>query len=224
MVCEDFWNAKALGHPEEYFIPWMNSRDHQWSRSFSSIVKRGTGENGRFAIKVMANQLKHINHGLLQIDEFSELGPDPFLKVFEDCHFVHLRRRNIVKQAVSRYVSQQTRINHLKDGEAGFTPGRVTHDPEALKKDVAFDAEKIYEHATNIAIENRMWHNKFSAAGIDPLTFWYEDVVKDRTTAYLNQICDHFGLENVPDVSQLRTLRRMANHVNASLVERFVEQ
>lgn len=221
MVCEDFRNTGVLGKPEEYFIPWMRTREHIWPRSFKHIVERSRGDNGRFALKVMANQLPSINHGLSQIDEFSHLADDHFFQVFDQCDFVFLRRRNIVKQAISRYVSQVRRINHLKDGEEGYTPGNTTTDRTELEAAIPFDPERIYEHVTNIAIENRTWVNKFRKFELHPPTFWYEDIVAENTTSYLNDICGHFGLPEVEDVVAERTLQKMANKVNTALLDDF---
>ena len=76
--------------------------------------------------------------------------------------FVHLRRRDIVKQAISHVLARQS-------GEwRSPTPGTTA--------DRAYDARSILALARQMIEVNALWEGFFTDSQVTPLRIWYEDL------------------------------------------------
>lgn len=121
LLCEWFDQSGVLGHPNEYLLLWEQYSDRQepgfWELVVQETLDRGRGDNGVFGCKVMANQFPRAVQWLRRVDRARELGDwQVGCLAFGDPEVIWVRRRDRVRQAVSRYISLQT---------GGADPGRT---------------------------------------------------------------------------------------------------
>jgi len=225
MICEDFWNTKTLGKPEEYFNPWAKTKKHNWEKSYRHIIQRSSDENGFVSIKIMANQLVSIGEGLQHLNANQDNPLGTFFNNFKQYGFVYIKRRDIVKQAISRYMAQIRNANHLQQNKGDFVPGGVISQKELQEETLKapFDLKRIQYHIQNIVCENTMWQHVFKTYNIPYFLIEYEDIAQHKNTNYLNTMCDYFGLNHVPDVYSKRTLQKMSNFNNQALYDAFID-
>jgi LPS sulfotransferase NodH len=122
--------------------------------------------------------------------------------------FVHLRRRDVVAQAVSWAKALQTHYWH--PGEA-VQPGG---------QDPYYDEELIGRLVAAIEKFEANWSQWFAAHGITPHQVVYEELAADPAGT-AQRVLDHLGL-HVPPGRQLTTgYRRQADQVNADWAARF---
>lgn len=148
-----------LGVPFEYLNP---SNLAEWQRrlgtptireTLAALMRRRTTANGVFALKA------HFSH--------TEIlgGVQNFFDLFREVSVVHIRRADVLRQAISYSNARQTGV---------WITGQ-----EAVSDEARFDAEMIGECLNDIAVQNARWDAAFRAAGIRPLGIYYEDAVAD---------------------------------------------
>jgi len=222
MIVEDMRNTGVLGCPEEWFIPWQKDLSSEdLTASLASIRRRASSDNGVCAIKVMANQLHGVENNLKHV-----IKPPPgpmffrFHKVFEKAVWVWLRREDIVAQAVSRVMAQQTGINHATAGEAHFAGKLMAGYRDDYNAQARYDYNTILRECTAITLENLAWRRYFESFGITPITFSYEDVVSDESFAHLDRMASALGIAG-PLQKQSRKLVKIGNSRNDEFVKSF---
>ncbi len=122
--------------------------------------------------------------------------------------FVHLRRRDVVAQAVSWAKALQTHFWH--PGEAVEPGGQDPHYDEELIARLVARIEK-YEVA---------WTLWFATHSVVPCEVAYEELAADppRTA---HKVLDYLGLQVPPDRQLVIGHRRQADRVNADWTARF---
>lgn len=223
MVVEDMRNTNVLGRPEEWFIPWDPSKeDVDWKEALVNLRRRATDDTGTLAVKVMANQLTSIEECLKSV---TKPPPGPtffrFQRIFRDATFVWLKREDIVAQAVSRIMAQQTGINHATDAEDHFAGNLMKGGDRAnYNVEAKYSYNAILRECTSITLENLAWSRFFSSFEIDPLVVVYEDVAKDPDMMHLDAIVKHAGLET-DLVKSERRIVKIGNSKNDKFINKF---
>ncbi|MFN7002762.1 MAG: Stf0 family sulfotransferase [Roseinatronobacter sp.] len=224
LVVEDMRNSGVLGQPEEWFIPWDPAKtDHNWKEAFDSIEKRASSENGVSAVKVMANQLFRIEGCLESFVTPAQTGPFPhFRAAFGSSVWVWLRREDVVYQAISRLMAQQTGINHAtaRKEDPHFAGNLARGYDSAYNQGTQYRYGGLLRQVTAITLENLAWKQFFSAHGIEPLELIYEDVIKDDTMRHLDRISAAIGQSEAPP-RQPRRMVKLANARNDEWHGRF---
>ncbi|SEK88070.1 LPS sulfotransferase NodH [Roseovarius azorensis] len=165
----------CFGYPLEYLNPgnwpiWeARARSSGAADTFHFIKSVRTGPNGVFSIKL------HHEH----LEAFVEREFDPL-----SYRFIHLRRRDLVRQAVSFARAQQT-------------GAWISDMPERAK--ARYDRKLIAAKLDAIAEWNAGWTSFLVSLGVQPLELFYEDVVADREGA-MRRIATYLGIE-LPEVS-----------------------
>jgi LPS sulfotransferase NodH len=225
MIVEDLRNIGVLGNPEEWFVPWSQPKDDMdYRAALSAIRKRATGENGIASIKVMANQLLDIEDGL---QTYLKPKPGPrffrFHNAFKDAKWVRIQRRNVVAQAISRVMAQQTGINHATGtaGQDHFAGNLLRGYSDEYNQGAKFNYNAILREATSITLENIAWDQFFRDFEIDPLVLTYEQVAKDPKMTHLDLIAELMGLDETPD-SKPRTMVKVGNQRNKDFEKQFM--
>ncbi|MCC1482862.1 Stf0 family sulfotransferase [Roseibaca sp. Y0-43] len=228
LVMEDMRNTGVLGMPEEWFIPWSPAKAGQnWREALASVYRRGTGDNGIFAVKIMANQLFNID-ACLSTFKASTKGRGSFANIaeeFDHAAWVWLRRRDIVSQAISRLMAQQTGINHAtaRPEEAHFAGNLARGLNPDYNAKTRYDYEAILREITSINLENLAWADFFEQHRIKPISFEYEDVIEDSMLSHLDQmgaaVATHIG-----PTRPKRKMIKLGNERNREWRERFMAQ
>ena len=227
LVVEDMRNTGVLGQPEEWFIPWHPDKTGQdWQQALASVYRRGSGSNGVFAVKIMANQLFAVDGCLAGFTPAR--APGSFTHIaseFEGAAWVWLRRRDIVAQAISRLMAQQTGINHAtaRPEDAHFA-GNLARglDPD-YNAGARYDYAAILREVTSISLENLAWEQFFASNGLAPLVFDYEDVIADAQMGHLDRMSAAIGLDGAPPRSP-RKMIKLGNARNLEWQARFMAE
>jgi len=136
--------------------------------------------------------------------------PD-FLPQLADRKIVVLRRRDVLRQGVSLYITRQTGA-----WASGIAPRRLPLE------EVAYDREAIAAGVAGVEINNAMLERFTVAFGLEHLSVWYEDFVADPEAGSA-RVLDHLGLAPVagprPDAE---VFRRQATDLNEEFLARFL--
>ena len=173
-----------------------------------TVVREATTPNGVFGAKVMWGYHDDLQERLAQLPALGALdGAARLERVLGDVRYVHIRRRDVVAQAVSLWRAVQTRTWRAdEDGPAG--------EPRYSFAGVDHLVRMLRSH-------DRRWRRWFTARAITPLELRYEDIAADPRAAVLRTL-EHVGI-----VSELTApvpaprLRRQADDVSREWAERY---
>lgn len=200
LLCEWFDQTGVLGHPNEYLMLWEEYAEREdpafWELVVQETKDRWRGANDVFGCKVMATTFPKAMSWLRRVPAAKGLGDwDVARLAFHDPAVVRVRRRDRVRQAISRYISLQTGVYHVAaDDEVGsdLLGGALESRRADRRRDVHFDFAAIEAQVRQIGEEERYWDELLAAAGVAPLELVYEDFVRDRVGT-LRAVLDHVG-------------------------------
>jgi LPS sulfotransferase NodH len=229
LLCELLRLTGRAGRPSEYFLPnesgWPSgiavpeSRRNQKpapSEYLQLVLTAGGSRNGVFGMKIMETFFDDVVRRLRGAPGYEELEPSALLAhVFPNLHYVWIRRKDRVRQAVSWAISWQTRVMHEWEG------GRSS--PVVPLEDVRFDFGQIKNYVQQIDESDACWFAYFAAAGVEPLTVFYEDLVEDAETE-IQRVLDYLGIRGATlfAAGDLK-LRRQSTSLNDEWVARYLE-
>jgi LPS sulfotransferase NodH len=179
-LCDLLTETGVAGRPTEYLLPgYRRQRSEEWgTRDYveyhEHILAADTTPNGVFGTKV---------HGAQMLLFLRLASGKPWLH-YEDRHavveqwfpdptYVWLRRRDRVAQSVSWVRARQSHI--WWDSDVDPAPPIGTPDPGSVR----FDFEAIDRSIDSLSRWDAEWRTFFDAAGIEPVTVWYEDLIGD---------------------------------------------
>ena len=204
-----YFNRRGL---HDYATRWRIDRpddgriDDTYVRS---ALTAGTTPNGVFGARIMAETLPELLRDLAAAAAGPAAGDVDLLSAhLGRLRFVHLRRRDVVAQAVSWAKALQTHYWH--PGETVQPGGQDPH----------YDGELIGRLVDTIESFEADWVHWFAANDIEPAEITYEDLAADPLRTAL-EVLDHLGLEVPPDRQPVIGHRRQADDVNADWAARF---
>lgn len=180
----------GIGVPHEYFnmrhiavigprfgIPELQDHarlrsDAGMRRRYNAALMQRRTANGIFAAKIQGWEFT------------AYLDNAEGIELFNGGCFIHLRRDDLLSQAISFHIARLT-------GRWG-ADGTVTTPPAPYPD--FFDVDQIAHCARAIAQEDAMWRLFFARNGIVPLTITYEDLTAD-VGGTLRRIADAFALD-----------------------------
>lgn len=164
---------------------------------YCAVIKRqAEGQRGEFAVKASWNQLFFL-HRLGILDA-----------IFADRHYVFIRRRDLVAQAVSHAIAIQTR--KFKSSHTG-----TGAEPE-------YDFRKIAGILRSISASNRFFLEFFAVTGAPYFEIVYEDFI-EGPAAHLDSLCQRLSLPRYALDAEKITLRVQRNEINKAFQRRFLE-
>jgi LPS sulfotransferase NodH len=183
--------TELAGRPEEYFRPsggpwakaWgVNRKSGDYRRYVEAALSRATSPNGVFGATVQWEHFAWLYRALRPVEDGIEQEDPARLmdRVFARPQYVHLRRRDTIRQAIDYF----ERIHSGKHRESP-TAGALTPRPSGTDLlYVRWLEDLVVDH-------DRRWSQYFENAGIKPLELYYEDLLDDwrlvvrKTLAYL---------------------------------------
>ena len=189
LLGEALYFAGGLGCPLEYFhagfrpdfvARWGTDDAETYLRA---VHRHRTGPNGTFSAKLFWRDVLDLlaERDFMLRDELATSAPeatDPDLyrraaatlaPLFDDATFIHLKRLDRVRGAVSGDLAAQT-------GLWRAIPGVGEHEPLT---DPVFDFDRIATHIANTACAHAHWANLFAAIGAAPVALNYEALTRD---------------------------------------------
>jgi LPS sulfotransferase NodH len=236
LLCEALRNTGKAGRPEEFFLPrnepvWQG----RWNTStyaeyVAEAIKQGTTPNGVFGAKVMWGYFDDFASKLRQLAGFEVSSNHALMtSIFPNLHYIWIRRRDRVRQAISHAKARQTNIWRLETEvgrwQASPLPTRLVGADLAsalLSRDEpTFFFEQIDFMVREIEAHEAAWQRYFAESGIQPLVVVYEDLVlKYEETAI--QILNYL---NIPTYDHIefapRRLRQQADEQTEQWVQRY---
>jgi LPS sulfotransferase NodH len=175
----------VAGRPEEYFRP-----DHrvQWSKEWGIPVKGPYGrfvrtalartctDNGVFGAKTHWYQFEWLTGELRALPGANPEATDEALieHWLPRPHYVHLRREDTIRQAISYYLATYSdRWFHLAEEDQGAGDGRYIR-PLPMPSEPDWGHVRFLEEA--VINHERRWTEFFARSGIVPLEVRYEDL------------------------------------------------
>jgi LPS sulfotransferase NodH len=221
LLCGLLKSSGVAGRPASYFnrrglhdyaddwriaLPRDGRIDDAYLRA---ALAAGKSSNGVFGGRIMAETMPELIGDLAATDSGSAVTDVELLSArFGRLKFVHLRRRDVVAQAVSWAKALQTHYWH--PGEAVEPGGQDPHYDEDLIGRLVAAIEKF-------EAEWALW---FAANSIVPYQVLYEELAADPLRTAHN-VLDHLGLHVPPDRQLEIGHRRQADQVNADWAARF---
>jgi LPS sulfotransferase NodH len=218
------------GRPEEYFRP-----DHrnQWSKEWGIPVKGTFGsyvgaalantstDNGVFGVKTHWYQFEWLTGELRALPGADPAATDEALieQWLPRPHYVHLRRGDTVRQAISYYLASYSDMwfRLAEEDEGGGATRFIRPVPMPGEPDwghVRFLENSIIAH-------ERRWAEFFARSGVVPLEIRYEDMVAAHEKT-VQRVLDFLGITLPPDtVLPQPRLKKQADEVTERLAEEY---
>jgi LPS sulfotransferase NodH len=200
LLCELLCNTEVAGAPTEFLDPELMGRFHErWGASsfedyLTKLLRKKTSPNGVFGIKVHWGQLQHA------------LGESDPARHFPRLRYVHVRREDLLRQAVSWVRALQT--------------NQWASSHEALAEP-AFDRDQIALYADRIRTENAAWERFFAERSIAPYRIVYERMVEEPDEA-VRGVLGFLGVADHGDVgSGPVELEQQADALTDEWIERY---
>jgi LPS sulfotransferase NodH len=214
LLCSLLASTGVLGQPASFF---REPDEAEWAATFGlasaggrvldyrafvrAAREAGASENGVFGGRVMWGSLDRLLAGLGRAPGQTDLAV--LEAAFGPLAFVHLRREDIVGQAVSWSRAEQTGYWQQDD----VAVGEPRQDLAQMRRLLA----TIQEH-------NAAWEAWFGAQGVAPLVVTYEQLVADRRQV-IQRIAAAVGVALPEDWSPDSPHRKQADDVNRAWVE-----
>ncbi len=218
LLCEALKNTGLAGQPEEYFgmrdSPVWQAR---WGVSthaeyIAETIKQGTTPNGVFGAKMMWGYFDTFVSRARQLPAYKEIQtvPDLIASIFPNPHYIWIRRRDTVRQAVSHAKARQTNIWAVSGDEIQLP----TQKPLFSFEQIDFMVHEIEAHEA-------AWQRYFVDNGIKPFVVIYEDLI----TRYEETACEILAYLDIPITEPLtfaaRCLRQQADEESEQWIQRY---
>ncbi|WP_323761819.1 Stf0 family sulfotransferase [Maricaulis sp.] len=148
-----------------------------WDTLFRRVMARHASPNGITGIELA---LAHLSWGRQATGRQSILDPS--------WAYFYLRRRNIVRQAISMHVAHQSGVLHSfqLDDDARRVRDAVLYDTPAIRSWIKF-----------LQDEELKWEREFGSLGIEPVRLYYEDITT-RPERAVRLFSNVLGLSETP--------------------------
>ena len=152
----------------------LNSR---FADYLERVIYEATTPNGVLGVKVHWYQFEHLTRRVRALRALNRL-PDRSLlaAIFPNLHYIHLMRRDTIRQAVSFVRATDTQLWSERENSIGL-------DRRVLARTPYFSVEKL-DRMLEIMVEfHRNWRRYFEQIGVSPLELFYEDLALDYETS-----------------------------------------
>jgi trehalose 2-sulfotransferase len=181
--------------------PYSDLRSVAWEEHLARSLREGRTANGVFAAKVMWNQLA-------DIAELSGRPEDPLAllqSLFSPTHWVWVRRRDVLRQAVSLWRALQTQT------------WRAAGDPQPT---AVYSRAAIAHLTALLADQDAAWGAFFAANELRPLELVYEDYARDVAGA-VEKVLEHLGLAPISLQGCEPPMRRQSDGISDEWAEAY---
>jgi len=216
MLCSFLKNTAVLGYPEEYIAVNVSVlAEHGMINPgyvLEEAIKTNQTPNGIFGIKINWSAFEQFNSAVLP--HLNTKERELFENLLHNSAYIHLSRRNKIRQAISDWRAIGTGIFHIrKNSQNGIQRRHGTKLP--------YDYPRIKRHVIDFVKGDEGWKTFFKANNIHPLEIVYEDLVKHpeeevtRVLDYLSVNCANPYI--APDT------KMMSDGYTEEIYERFVK-
>lgn len=220
LLCGLLKSSGVAGNPASYFNrrglhnyadDWRiaRPRDGRIDEAYvRAALAAGTTSNGVFGVRIMAETLPELINDLAADSRSSATDLELLRARFGRVGFVHLRRQDVVAQAVSWAKALQTHYWH--PDEAVLPGGQPAH----------YDEELLDRLVAGIQKYEADWNRWFASQSIAPYQVVYEELAADPLVT-AHGVLDYLGVQVPPDRHLVIGHHRQADQVNADWAARF---
>lgn len=220
LLCEALVNTGVAGKPEEYFQPgneimWRK----RWGTSsyagyLSRTIEQCTTPNGVFGVKMMWGYFDHFLQNVRQMPDYEnrKVSACKMLQaIFPNLHYIWIRRRDTLRQAVSQAKAMQTNLWVVREDSSR----RGTSKPEFSFMQIDFLVQEIRAY-------DAAWQRFFSENGIQPLVIIYEDFVS-RYEETVREALKRLGVPGAEMVEVAPvSMKKQADEQSEQWVQRYL--
>ena len=228
LLCEDLRSYGVFGDPDEHFLLML--RRHavpDWPQMLRELVDK-RAPNGVFAVKLMVNYAQAVDDRLRDSGIVPE-QPDPSLfphirRFSEGADWIWIRRRDVIRQAVSREMSRQTGVNHAVEqtGPVRYLGRTIKGYTDDYNADAVLDVDAIVTDVESIAMEEAVIARFLDEHALPCRTVWYEDYVSNYMST-LKECAAAFGT-TIADRQPERRLVKLSNDKSEHYVRLATEK
>lgn len=191
LLCQLLTDTGLAGRPEEHFYHNISPDNPHgdpiadYARTIADALKSYSTASGVFGSKIGGGYWNDFARRLLDIEALAGLPLREALDCcFPDLRYIHLTRRNKVRQAVSHWLAIQS--------------GRWTSRHVAKNLPPRYDFAAIDALLQELAFREAVWADYFACHGIIPLQLVYEDFVQ-QVEATILRILDYLQIQRPAD-------------------------
>lgn len=220
LLCQMLWHSNLAGYPQEAFSPTRmvpiaaeyglkTDPEADFPGYVRELMALRQSPNGVFGAKMM---WKHLSPFCLAFggDPANPMGT--LHNVFPNLKFLWVRRRGVVRQAISMVKAKQSRV---------FNTLQLAPGEEPRQNALAYDFAAIDKEVKRFTREDAAWDGFFKSSGIRPAVVVYEDFVKNFDTQ-VRDVLRHLGV-SVPDdyLAPPTNYRRQSDATNEEWAARY---
>jgi trehalose 2-sulfotransferase len=211
----DFNDGEVLDLLGEYStvdtLPKRFARGEEYARYLSHVFEEGTTPNGVFGAKIMWGHLDDFTANLREIAAYRDLPmPELLATVFPGLRYIHMTRRDKVRQAVSLWKAIQS-STWAQEGPS---------TPEAACK-LVFHFGAIDHLLQQLVSHEDAWQRYFTENNISRFHVIYEEFVESYEQTSL-EILSYLHIDTPEHlVFSERRMKRQANALSEDWVQRY---
>jgi len=229
--CEALSRTGVAGKPDEYFIPhfpgskelgvelagfeesiWARERGiSSFQRFLDVVLEESRTANGVLGVKLAWNVLEATLQKISELPGHLGLsGAELLAAAFDKPRFLHLERRDRVRQAVSWALAGQT--GHWSSSQAASRP---------VLKEPSFDIEFLDGLYRLIGESQTGWADFFQLHQLEPLHLYYEDIAADLEGS-IRKVLAWLGIQAPKSLNLSNlTFRPQSTRLNEEWAKRF---
>ncbi|MGH7198805.1 MAG: Stf0 family sulfotransferase, partial [Candidatus Omnitrophota bacterium] len=204
--------------PFEYFHPdavdgitCLPRAGGNFPEDLEKVLARGTTPNGVFGVKTHWNGFRCFINKAKKTEPYKTMAaPEIIGSIFPNVHYIRLRRKDILRQAVSLAKAQQSRIFSVPATQ-----------PHVNKKPLKYDYFKLCDLRESLVQDEAAWQDYFRKYSIKPLEIFYEDMVAGYEET-LKRALDFLRIEAAPGSPLPEPpLKQLSDEVNDAWYGRY---
>jgi LPS sulfotransferase NodH len=184
LLCEGLTQTNGAGRPSEFFNPGqMEVLARRWNtnqlrfRSYlGTVLTHGTTPNGVFGMKI---HWIHVGH-FAKLAGSPHSGPRVLDQLFPQLRILHIRRKDVLAQAVSYFRAKSSGLWWCTEGSEKNK--RQETVPE-------FDREKILLCKEELEVSDQCWSDYLVNRKGSALTIFYEDLAESYRAEISRVLC-----------------------------------
>jgi trehalose 2-sulfotransferase len=193
--------------PPHSSLQGLSSYREHLERTF----RLGTTPNGVFASKLMWSQIPELHALAGGLPEYAGLEPFALLeRLFDSPRYIHVTRRDKVRQAVSLWRALQTRAWRGEHGPDDDRPVELHYRYEGIRHLVS-----------TLEAEDRAWEEFLAANDAPALSIAYEDDLEGDPDKAARAVLDYVGVPAPLGWSAVEPLKRQADALSDEWVAAY---
>ena len=178
------------------------------------VLKEGMTPNGVFGTKMMWGYFNDFLSNVRELPEYEETPTAALLEdIFPNLRYIHIIRRDKIRQAVSLWRAIQTSVWRQDEGMSFY---KSHHE-------LTFSRVAIEHLIEQIEFHEEAWNRYFSINSISPFTIVYEDFVPTQEET-IRAILNYLAIPlSEPFTFTARKMKQQADELSEEWVQQYMQ-